>query len=510
MPSMNSPLPFKNSPSEKQDLYELLIRNVKDYAIYALDPAGHVMSWNEGAERMKGFTESEIVGQHFSIFYTREEIEEGKPQRDLDIALKEGRFEEEGPRLKKDGSKFWANIVITPLYQDGKHVGFAKVTRDLESLEVLRRSEEAFTRVVSSVKDYGIFLLDADGYILSWNAGAERIERYRDTEVIGKHFSMFYTDESKAQNHPQHELEIALKTGHYEEEGWRVRKNGEQFWAAVTITPVKDALGNPRGFIKVTRDLTERRRAELELQKARDMAIEANRLKSQFVANISHEVRTPLAGVIGMSEVLKFDPSLTEEQHEAAEHIFTSSQRLLTVLNDLLDFSKLEAGYIELDNVQFSPRSLASDVAKLVEAPARKKHVRIEMQIGEGVPTRVTGDEAKIRQTLLNLAHNAEKFTKEGSVTISINVEREDVDMTWLKFAVVDTGLGIIDEVQSKLFEPFVQADGSTRRRYGGTGLGLSIAKRFVELMGGTIGMQSDGATGSTFWFTIPLEVAAQ
>jgi PAS domain S-box-containing protein len=511
---MNPQMSSKHSPKNQQrDLYELLIRNVKDYAIFALDPSGHIISWNEGAERLRGYSESEVIGEHFSMFYLPEEVQSGRPALELETALKEGRYRTEGARVKKDGSILWCEILITPLYDKGNHAGFGILTRDLSERlhteEVLRRSEEAFRHMVSSVKDYGIFLLDREGRIVTWNAGAERIKGYREDEVIGRHFSMFYTTEAIAGNHPQHELEIAEKTGHYEEEGWRIRKSGERFWASVTITPFMDGLGGLRGFIKVTRDLTERRNTELELKKARDTAIEANRLKSQFVANISHEVRTPLAGVIGMAEVLKLDSALTQDQHEAAEHIFSSSQRLLSVLNDLLDFSKLEAGYIEVENLEFSPRKLVQDVARLVDAPAKKKNLLVETIIADSVPERVTADEAKLRQTLLNLAHNAEKFTTAGFVRISLDSESTESGKLWLTFSVIDSGIGVKPEVQVKLFEPFVQADGSTRRRYGGTGLGLSISKRFVELMGGKIGMHSDGKSGSTFWFTVPVGVTA-
>jgi PAS domain S-box-containing protein len=506
--------PQMSSKNQQRDLYELLLRNVKDYAVFAIDTSGRVVSWNESAERLRGYNESEVVGEHFSMFYLPEDVKAGRPALDLETALKEGHYQTEAARVRKDGSILWAEILITPLFDEGKHAGFGILTRDLSERrrteEVLRRSEEVFRHMVSSVKDYGIFLLDKNGNIVTWNAGAERIKGYTQDEVIGRHFSMFYTAEANAENHAQHELEVAEKTGHYEEEGWRVRKNGDLFWASVTITPFRDEAGGLRGFIKVTRDLTERRNAELELKKARDAAIEANRLKSQFVANISHEVRTPLAGVIGMAEVLKLDSALTQDQHEAAEHIFTSSQRLLSVLNDLLDFSKLEAGYIEVDNVEFSPRKLIDDVARLVESPAKKKNLQIETIIAESVPERVIADEAKLRQTLLNLAHNAEKFTKTGFIRISLDSERQADGNLWFTFTVTDSGIGIKPEVQTKLFEPFVQADGSTRRRYGGTGLGLSISKRFIELMGGKIGMNSDGETGSTFWFTVPVEVKTQ
>jgi len=265
---------------ETGELHRLLVESVDDYAIFALDPDGFILSWNAGAQRFKGYTADEIIGKHFSIFYPREKIAEGFPDYELREAARVGRFEDEGWRIRKDGTRFWANVVITALRDpSGRLVGYAKVTRDLTERrlaeEALRESEERFRLIVQNVKDYAIFMLDPTGHVTTWNEGAQRIKGYTADEIIGKHFSIFYPPEVAASGHPEHELEIAKATGVYEEEGWRVRKDGSQFWANVLITALRRDDGSLAGFAKVTRDLTERRAAEQRaLDAARQIAAE--------------------------------------------------------------------------------------------------------------------------------------------------------------------------------------------------------------------------------------------
>ena len=265
---------------ETGELHRLLVDSVDEYAIFALDSDGYILSWNAGAQRIKGYTPDEIVGKHFSIFYPQEKIREHFPDFELREAARVGRFEDEGWRIRKDGSRFWANVVITALHdQSGRLIGFGKVTRDLTERrtaeEALRESEERFRLLVGSVKDYAIFMLDSTGHVTTWNEGAQRIKGYTPEEIIGRHFSIFYPPEANAIGHPQHELEVATSKGVYEEEGWRVRKDGSRFWANVVITPVRRPDGSLAGFAKVTRDLTERRAAEQQtLESARKVAAE--------------------------------------------------------------------------------------------------------------------------------------------------------------------------------------------------------------------------------------------
>ncbi|HXD47531.1 MAG TPA: PAS domain S-box protein, partial [Gemmatimonadaceae bacterium] len=308
-------------------LHKLLVDRVLDYAIFALDPHGYVLSWNAGAERLKGYTPDEIIGKHFSIFYPPEARAAGIPERNLAAAIANGRTEDEGWRVRKDGTRFWADVLITTLRgDDGEILGFAKVTRDLTARraaeEELRQSDERFRLLVQSVKDYAIFMLDPTGHIATWNEGAQRIKGYTEDEIIGKHFSIFYPPEDIASGKLERELDIATKTGQYAEEGWRVRKDGTKFWASVVITALRGARGELAGFAKVTRDLTERRVAQ-ELEIRNKEALAANRAKSEFLAAMSHELRTPLNAIGGYTQLLQMQipGPLTPDQTEHLSRI---------------------------------------------------------------------------------------------------------------------------------------------------------------------------------------------
>ncbi len=502
-----------------EDTFNLLVSAVKDYAIFLLSPEGTILTWNEGAQRAKGYSADEIIGSHFSTFYTQADKDRNHPQFELEQAIKEGRYEEEGWRVRKDGTLFWANVTITPVLDSEKnHKGFVKVTRDLSerkeieaSRAALAKSDETFNMLVAAVKDYAIFLLSPEGTILTWNEGARRNKGYTAEEIVGRHFSTFYTKESVESHHPEWELDQAIAKGQYEEEGWRVRKDGTQFWASVSITAVFDRAGILTGFVKVTRDLTERRASELGLKKAlleaesaRDEAERANRLKTEFVATISHEIRTPMSGLIGLAELLMHEPD-RDELPEMAQRMFNSSRKLLDVLNSLLDFSKLESGKVLTDNLSFSPKAVLQEVVELVSPLVQAKSLAIETVISKSVPEQIFDDEVKVRQVLNNLLHNAVKFTSSGKIRVKI--DRHDIDgIDSISFTVADTGIGIREEHKGMMFEPFVQADPSFTRKFGGTGLGLSICRHYVTLMGGTIGLESTEGKGSTFCFSIPVK----
>jgi len=385
-----------------------------------------------------------------------------------------------------------------------------KLARDeaASSQSELRQTRALFDSTVSNVKDYAIFLLDPAGIVRTWNSGAERIKGYLASEIIGKHFSIFYSEESRLDHHPGAELNEALEKGRSEEENWRIRKDGSLFWASVTITPVMDEGGKLSGFIKVTRDLTARKQAEeklaqyaKELETARDEAIRASALKGQFVANVSHEVRTPLTGIVGLAELLSIDQTLPSRAHDAAVRVFNASQRLLTVLNDILNFSKLEAGRVGTENVPFSVKTVIDELKSLYLPQAQQKGLAFEVHVDKAVPAEVLGDPTKISQSLMNLVSNALKFTARGGIEAAAEVAENK-----LRFSITDTGIGIPPEAQSGLFTAFTQADAGTTRKYGGTGLGLAIVKQYIVLMGGEVGFITEDGRGSTFWFSVPLQ----
>jgi PAS domain S-box-containing protein len=494
---------------ETGDLHRLLVASIDDYAIFALDPEGYILSWNSGAKRLKGYDADEIIGKHFSIFYPPDQLARGFPTFELREAARVGRFEDEGLRVRKDGSRFWANVVITALRDpSGRLVGFGKVTRDLterrRAEETLRLSEERFRLLVQGVKDYAIFMLDAGGYIATWNAGAERIKGYSDGEIIGKHFSAFYTAEDLESGKPARELEIATDTGVYEEEGWRLRKDGTRFWASVVITALRKPDGTLAGFAKVTRDLTDRKVAqERAFEAARQAAAsdEANRAKSEFLAAMSHELRTPLNAIGGYTDLLTMGVrgSVTKEQLDDLQRIKRSQQHLLGIINDILNFSRMEAGQITYEYSTVSLSSAIESVGHMIEPQAAAKNVKLTVQ--SSPPDVVAwADKSKVEQILLNLLSNAVKFTSEGAVTLDCALHDEQ----GVEITVTDTGVGIPSDQLERIFEPFVQVGPSNTLRHQGTGLGLAISRDLARAMGGDISVSSEIGKGSQFRLTLP------
>ncbi|MEV7045625.1 PAS domain S-box protein [Amycolatopsis sp. NPDC051061] len=312
------------APRDSEARLRLLVQSVQDYGIFMLDQGGHITSWNAGAERIKGWSADEIIGRHFSVFYPPEDLAAGKPARELEIAAEEGRLEDEGWRIRKDGTRFWANVVITALFDGQRRLqGFGKVTRDMtdrrNAVEALRESEERFRLLVQSVQDYGIFMLDQGGHISSWNAGAERIKGWSAEEAIGQHFSMFYPPEDIAAGKPARELEIAVEEGRLEDEGWRVRKDGTRFWANVVITALFDRQRRLQGFGKVTRDMTERRNAEQALRERRRLVghlVDAQEVERRRIAWDVHDESIQSMVAVGMR--LQLLASRLPEPHAGA------------------------------------------------------------------------------------------------------------------------------------------------------------------------------------------------
>jgi len=483
------------------------VESVQDYAIFALDPTGHILSWNAGAKRLKGYTREEILGRHFSTFYQPEDLAAGKPAWELEVAAREGRLEDEGWRVRKDGTLFWANVVITALRDaSGALVGFAKVTRDLtdrrRAEEALRQSEERFRLLVHSVKDYAIFMLDPDGYVNSWNEGAERIKQYTEREIVGRHFSLFYPPEDR--DKPPRLLKEAEREGRVEDEGWRVRKDGERFWADVVITALRDARGELVGFAKVTRDLTDRRAAELRALEAVRRAAEAeaaNLAKSQFLAAMSHELRTPLNAIGGYVDLLEMGIGgpVTEVQHGYLAKIQRSQRHLLSIINDLLNFSRIEAGQIVYERAPVPLRHCVEVIVSMLEQQAADRG--IELTLGscpEGLAA--LGDGAKIDQIVLNLCSNALKFTSAGGRIGVVCESRGDR----VAVLVSDTGVGIPPDQTERIFEPFVQLGRALTAPQEGTGLGLAISRDLARGMGGDLTVSSEVGKGSTFTLTLP------
>jgi PAS domain S-box-containing protein len=519
-PSLQSSPPGSLHASDER--FRLLVDGVTDYAIFMLDARGYVLTWNNGAVRIKGYRADEIIGQHFSKFYPPEALQRRLPELELEIAGAEGRFEDEGWRLRKDGTKFWANVVITALRDDkGRLKGFAKVTRDLTQRrgheESLRQSEERFRLLVEGVTDCAIFMLDPNGIVMTWNSGAERIKGYQSREIIGEHFSKFYPRDVAEAGWPQHELQVATTTGLYVEEGWRVRKDGSRFWASVTITALRDEDGRLRGFAKLTRDLSERKRAEeLEVEgrqrqelldaerSARIEAQRAARVKDEFLATLSHELRTPLSAILGWTQILrKQGTPKPEDLHRAMEVIERNTRAQAQLIDDLLDLSRVMSGRIRLDVQQIEIIDVVRGAVESAEPTAQAKGVRLESILDPGGGM-VSGDPARLQQILWNLLSNAIKFTPKGG-KVQILLQRIN---SHLEVSVSDTGIGIPASFLPYVFDRFAQKDSSTTRSYGGLGLGLAIAKQLTDLHGGSLHARSSGeGQGATFILKLPLTI---
>jgi PAS domain S-box-containing protein len=510
----------QRSKLEGEDRFRLLVESVRDYAIFMLDPQGRVETWNSGAELIKGYRANEIIGQHFSKFYPPEAVAKDFPAYELKVAAKEGRFEDEGWRVKKDGSLFWANVVITALY-DKKNVlrGFGKVTRDLterrEHEETLRLSEERFRLLVEGVSDYAIFMLDVNGIVTTWNAGAARIKGYRAEDIIGQHFSTFYPADAIESGWPEHELRVAAAEGRFVDEGWRVRKDGSRFWANVTITALRDEANRLRGFAKLTRDLTERKRAEaleasgaereamLEAERgARLLAQRTVRIKDEFLATLSHELRTPLNAILGWTQLLRSRVSADGAEFQRGMEVIERNARAqVRLIDDLLDLSRIMSGRFRLDVQEVALLDIVKGALDSIEPSAQTKGVRLE-SILDPKSVIVSGDPGRLQQIFWNLLSNAVKFTPKGG-KVQVLLQRVN---SHIEFSVSDTGIGIPGEFLPHVFERFTQRDSSTHRKYGGLGLGLAISKQLVDLHGGSIHAKSMGeGQGATFVVTLPL-----
>jgi PAS domain S-box-containing protein len=506
--------------------FRLLVESVRDYAIFMLDPEGRVVTWNAGAERFKGYRAHEIIGQHFSRFYPPEALARGLPAHELEVAQATGTFEDEGWRVRQDGSQFWANVVITAMRApDGQLLGYAKVTRDLTQRrnheEALRRSEERFRLLVEGVADYAIFMLDANGRIATWNVGAERIKGYTAADIIGRHFSIFYPREARESGWPEHELLVAAEKGSFVDEGWRVRKDGSMLWANVTITALRHDDGRLLGFAKLTRDLTERRQAEAAelasqqrdelLQAERSARMEAQRatrVKDEFLATLSHELRTPLSAILGWTQVLRRagDSDKPVDLERAIEVIDRNARAQVKLIDDLLDLSRIMAGKVRLD---VQPIALLDVVQAAVDSAlpsAEAKDVRLTSQLDPAAST-VHGDSGRLQQVVWNLLTNAIKFTPKGG-QVQVTLQRIGPR---LELSISDSGIGIPASYLPHVFDRFSQQDSSTTRAFGGLGLGLAICRQLVELHGGTIRASSAGeGQGASFVVELPVSQAPQ
>ncbi len=487
---------------ESEERFRCLIEGVQDYGIYMLDGTGCVKSWNGGAERIKGYRAEEIIGQHFSLFYTAADRAENIPGTEPRHRAPLRHLYRRGlAASRKDGTRFWAGVVLTAVRNPaGELLGFSKITRDLTE----RTIEEEQRQLIIEAAPNGMLIVNERGIITLANSAIERMFGHARSGLAGQPIDLLAPE---AWRRGDLAMRTALAEGKADPSaGERLdltgrRADGSEIPIEVELSPVQ----TPRGRIIVATviDVTARRAAEQALQDAKAAAEAASQAKSRFLASMSHEIRTPMNGIIGFADLL-LDSALTPEQRQRTTLIKQAGRSLLTIINDVLDLSKIEAGKLDIERIPMQPAEVADAALAIVKSGAAAKGLELRTQFAPDLPAWVEGDPMRLRQILLNLLSNAVKFTATGGITLSVSRSGE-AGAERLRFSVTDTGTGIPGDRQHLLFQNFSQVDSSINRRYGGTGLGLAICKRLAEAMGGSIGVESDPGRGSTFWFTTAL-----
>ncbi|API56438.1 hybrid sensor histidine kinase/response regulator (plasmid) [Rhizobium leguminosarum] len=494
---------------DEEGRFRLLVDAITDYAIYMLSPEGIVTSWNTGAQRFKGYKPSEILGEHFSRFYLEEDRAAGVPARALATAEKHGRFEGEGWRRRKDGSRFWAHVIIDPIRRpSGELIGYAKITRDLTERraaeKAIRQSEEQFRRLVQGVSDYAIYMLDPEGNVSSWNFGAERIKGYRPQEIIGRHFSTFYTPEDREAGVPQTALGIARAEGRFEREGWRVRKDGTRFWASVVIDVIRDDEGDVLGFAKITRDITEKMETQRALEQAREELFQSQKMEAigQLTGGIAHDFNNLLMAVLGSLEILKKrmpqDLSLTS----LVDNAMQGAQRGAALTQRMLAFSRRQELHIEPIDVSGLVRGMMDMLSRSL-GPLTV----IETSFPIRLPTILT-DPNQLEMAILNLVVNARDAMPSGG-RILLRASEESLPSgkgplspgRYVRIAVIDEGEGMDAKTLEQAITPFFTTKGIGK----GTGLGLSMVQGLASQSGGRLMMKSSLGEGTTveLWFPV-------
>ena len=482
--------------------YELLVQSVTDYAIYMLDAQGSVVTWNPGAQRFKGYSESEIVGEHFSRFFTQEDRDADLPNRALATAAREGRYEAQGWRVRKDGSRFWADAVLDPIRDiDGSLVGFAKITRDITEKvrlqEAARASELQFRTLVRGVVDYAIYMLDQNGNVSSWNSGAQAIKGYEEDEIVGQHFSVSYTEEDRARGAPQMALDTALRLGKFEAEAIRVRKNGSLFWAHVVLDPIYNDAGEHVGFAKITRDITERKTTEQELRQTQEALLQSQKLQAlgELAGGIAHDFNNLMTVVSGSTDFLLRQPDMPAEKRTRYLHVvLETAERATSLTSQLLAFARRQP--LEPEVIDLSVRLDA--LGEMLQRTIGSTY-DLELDLAPGL-WHVEIDPTGLETAVLNAVLNARDAMPAGGrlAVATRNVAHPSGDMVALSIS--DTGEGIPTDTLERVFEPFF----TTKPTGKGTGLGLSQIHGFAVQSGGSAEIESEVGRGTSVHILIP------
>ena len=488
----------------------MLLDAVTDYAIFLVDPKGLVASWNSGAERITGYAAEAAIGRHISLFYNEEDRRRGLAERALEATLARGRFESEGWRVRNDGGRFWAQTTLEIVHDDeGAVIGFVNTTRDITerqaAQEALLESERQFRVFVEGVNDCALIMLDPNGVVTSWNPGAERIKRYTADEIIGLHFSKFYTDADRWAGLPVQALNHATAHGKYEAEGWRVRKDGTVFWASVLIDPIRDPHGRLLGYAKITRDITERREAQLELQKTQEQLVQSQKMEAlgQLTGGVAHDFNNLLMVVSGHADLLQRRVAEEPQLTKSVEAIVQAVRRGESLTRQLLSFARrqrLTPAPVELSQHFESFRQML--------ASSLKANIQLTVSMPGGLWP-VLADANELELALVNIAVNARDampdggrltFTAENRTLDRGEVDPPELAGDFVAITASDTGIGIPADILPKVFDPFF----STKQVGKGTGLGLSQIYGFARQSGGTVAIASEVGAGSSITLVLP------
>jgi PAS domain S-box-containing protein len=510
-----------------EERYHKMVEEVQDYAIILLDKHGIIQNWNRGAEKIKQYMESEIVGKPFQVFYLPEDRAGNLPEKLIGEAIHSGRAIHEGWRLRKDRTKFWGSVTLTALHNEKNEIiGFSKVTRDLterkyaeEQLtnytlklekqnEALRKSEERYQKMVREVQDYAIILLNEKGEIENWNAGAEKIKGYREEDVIGKNFEIFYTPADRKRKFPEMLLEKARQNGKAEYEGWRLRKDGTTFWGSIVLTALHDSDNTIIGFSKVTRDLTERKHAE-DKMRAYMLELESqNRELEQFAYVASHDLQEPLRKIQTFIDIIEHNFNDAVMVKKYFEKINSSAQRMTELIKSVLNYSRLSTEGREKENIDLN--TVVDNMRTEFELLIHEKNARIEH---DPLPV-INAIAFQVHQLFANLIGNALKFTKNDPVVrISskmvtkpgiVHAPQNLADGNYIEVSVSDNGIGFNQQYERVIFSMFQRLHG--KKEYAGTGIGLALCKKIMENHNGYITVESELSKGSVFYVYFPAE----
>jgi PAS domain S-box-containing protein len=511
---MTATSPLPRSAFSDSERFQYFVASVADYAIYMLSSEGYVESWNAGAQRFKGYSVDEIVGRHFSLFYTEEDRAAGIPAKALKTALEQGKFEDEGWRVRKDGSRFWASVVLDPVRDPtGRLIGFAKITRDIterkQAQDALRSSEEQFRLLIEGVTDYAIYMLSPAGEVTNWNTGAQRIKGYSKEEIVGTHFSRFYSNADRVAGLPAITLETAIREGRFESEGWRVRKDGSRFWAHVVVDAIHNDMGELVGFAKITRDITERREAAEALERTKEALFQSQKLESigKLTGGIAHDFNNLLGVIINGVDLLA-----REVQSPAGVKILDSMQRAASrgakLTGQLLAFARRQPLRQERHNLSTVIASFEAVLRRACNVSI-KFDVQLEQKLSD-----VLIDDTQFEAALLNLVSNARDAMPDGG---RLTVKTENVELghhhhagklppgQYVKVSVSDTGTGMPPDVMARAVEPFF----TTKEIGKGTGMGLSQAYGLTQQSDGDLELVSEVGKGTTVSMYLPALEAA-